>query len=514
MWFIKVGSRVTGPFNEDEMRTKRLCKELAPFHLVSRDSIRWESAAQLIKLLDGAQPEWKQPPPLIPPREINRDSREGMAPISTIQWYYVDASRNQLGPIGQEVLCDLLRSRQIRGQALVCKAGETQWGQARLQPELASAVPKISGKKYAIAAGAIASVVALAAIVMVLPFGSSKKSDGSTPHDAVNWSSSRSKGDLIISSIEDRTKFPHAVGLVVGTYRVPNLDGSLSKREESGTGSVFAITDDGFLLTNRHVAVMGQSEYMKGNLSRQFEEEANKYKEKYLDLKKNRDALATQLSKSDLDGVNAKLNQLATVYETLTKMVAVIQNKSTDIEPKLTVFLNGIPLDAKIIYVSQRFDFAILKVERTVPRPFFALLANNEIEDGTDLTILGYPGIANEARSDADKAMAKMTQTLEIDPVQQRQMMPQLLKPSRTQGIVNRCNEDAMHTWSIEHQVPTYPGNSGSPVFRKDGVVVGIHTAGVPLEGGGAKLNIAYSVAQFRKEIEEFVPSGVVWKTK
>ena len=261
MWFMKVGSRVMGPFDEDEMRSKRLCKELAPFHLVSRDGIRWESAAPLIKLLDGAQPEWKRPRP--PEPDEGRKSGPDFALAPAVQWYYVDASRNQLGPIPQEALRELLQTRRLSGRALACKVGDTQWDQARRYPELASSLPKGLGRPTIIATSAtlcVALVAALVVIIVSLRSSSQGQASGfdftapSGPIERARSGENAATGAAFITSLDskDKRRLEEAVGFVVCGWTVRWKDGDVEEIQLS-SGSCFATTPDGYLVTNKHV---------------------------------------------------------------------------------------------------------------------------------------------------------------------------------------------------------------------------------------------------------------------
>lgn len=54
MWFVRLGGRVTGPFSEDRLRAMLRLNQFSSLHQVSRDKIKWESAAALIQQLNGS----------------------------------------------------------------------------------------------------------------------------------------------------------------------------------------------------------------------------------------------------------------------------------------------------------------------------------------------------------------------------------------------------------------------------------------------------------------------------
>ncbi|MDB5388108.1 MAG: transporter ATP-binding/permease protein [Planctomycetaceae bacterium] len=53
MWFVRLGGRETGPHSEDRLRTMLRLNQFSPLYQVSRDKVRWESAAPLIRQLHG-----------------------------------------------------------------------------------------------------------------------------------------------------------------------------------------------------------------------------------------------------------------------------------------------------------------------------------------------------------------------------------------------------------------------------------------------------------------------------
>ena len=55
-WYMRSGSRITGPFTEEQLRSMRARGELSPIHQISTDRLSWETAASLVKRLDGALP--------------------------------------------------------------------------------------------------------------------------------------------------------------------------------------------------------------------------------------------------------------------------------------------------------------------------------------------------------------------------------------------------------------------------------------------------------------------------
>jgi S1-C subfamily serine protease len=53
-------------------------------------------------------------------------------------------------------------------------------------------------------------------------------------------------------------------------------------------------------------------------------------------------------------------------------------------------------------------------------------------------------------------------------------------------------------------------GNSGGPMFREDGTVVGLVNAYMKVDDN--RQNLAQSIAQFRKDLESHIPSPITWR--
>jgi hypothetical protein len=186
-WYIRSGSRITGPFTEEQLRSMRARGELSPIHQISTDRLSWESAAALVKRLDGAVPPSKagfQPTPaagslfqnLVMGSSSEHPSSSMSGPRaarsdpsgSAQQWYYAGAGGKQSGPIGEATLRELIQTRRLSARAFVCKAGESRWERIGRQPELASFVPPRSGKTVALTAAIVGIGLILALIALYL----------------------------------------------------------------------------------------------------------------------------------------------------------------------------------------------------------------------------------------------------------------------------------------------------------------------------------------------------------
>src|SRR5206468_3376245 len=130
-----------------------------------------------------------------------------------------------------------------------------------------------------------------------------------------------------------------AVGLVVAGFRVVNPDGERGE-VMIGTGSCFAVSPQGDLLTNRHVI------------------------EKTWNW-----ANAPHVRK------------------------AIREQRLVDLEPTVCVFLDGQKYVARILHVSERFDLSILKIDRP-SGPYYRLSRTSDPGRGTAVFTPGYPGVS------------------------------------------------------------------------------------------------------------------------
>jgi S1-C subfamily serine protease len=454
MWFVRSGTRVTGPFTEDELKAMRRRGEFAPTNQVSLDRIRWESAAQLVIALDGNLPEWRKRAPAV----AESSSGSGFQPaVSTAEWYYVGPDRQQKGPVPEAALGEMLHTRQLPGSTLACKAGETRWDRVTRQPDLLRFVPSGSPRILAIA---IPSTLLLGLLACIVLLTARKPGDGPdrNPSDPARSDTLFGAGSsLLISSPKDKRR-SDAVGLVVCCERWKFPDGKIievpNAQEGYSSGTAFAVTADGYMLTNRHVIE---------------------------DRKPP--------SKKVLEKDNTRI--------------------IVDSDYPIYVFMNEIKIEAALVHTSARYDLAILKINRTKPHPFFSLDTRNEFDD-IDVAAIGFPGRASDPRTKEEEELfnRRITKNTKLEEI----MLPRSFMVSVTHGQISRVALDNDRVFVIEHGAKIFHGNSGGPLVADGGQVVGINTWGFSAQSD--TLYAAQSTGQLRKEIEEFIPNGLAWKSR
>jgi S1-C subfamily serine protease len=488
MWFVRVGGRISGPYTEEQLTAMRKRGEFAPLHQISLDRAHWDSAAQLITKLDGEQPVWRV--------EKHRKGNQGTGsagatgaepPAPAAEWYYADASNQKVGPLSEPVMRDLIARRQLKGKTLVCKGGETQWQPVCNRPELSAFLPARSGR-HIVVVGTPAAAALTLCIVLGLTYSARRQRAPQSAAQAAEPAGTQVRPStpgqfndaLLITSLDDEDKLSSAVGLVAICERTVFSNGKTLELLKS-TGSCFAITPDGYLLTNQHVV--------------------SKYVVPHPDTIKLKDGSIINVT----------------------------------VGFPVIVFFKRVRFDAKVVWISKRFDLAILKVDRQRNQPYFALGLYPKVARQTLVTALGYPGVANDPRSRQERAgqEAKFQEALQSaskEVTVETQMLDRTFDFSASRGYVDRMTSDADGGTCLEHGARILHGNSGGPLVRSDGVVVGVNTAGmsesekshavVEIEGKKGviefndqteSIHISYTIPQFRDEITEYVPAGVKW---
>lgn len=497
MWYVRTGTKVTGPFVEEQLRALRKRGQFSPIHQISTDRVRWESSASLVKLLDaqidGTSPQ-SGPLQIGGPRTFQNDQ----LPDPDGAWYYLDADQQRIGPMGLSALKQLLQNGTLSPQTLVCARGDSEWISIDQSPAMDDAAP---GSWGWFIAGFL--VIALASIGIGVTLvvrdlqknkglteevkddgdkGSGDKTGGNkdtgekksnekvkkglTPVEDTKVKEdpdkteskdpdpkdAESKDPLLITSIKDEERVKQAIGLVVCGVRVKLPDGKIVENPTS-TGSCFAISSNGHLLTNRHVV----DDYAPP-------------KDSSIKLKSG-------------------------------ESVPVV------IDQPVIVFFNRIRFEAKVLHIDRTFDLAVLKIERTRPQPYFPISKKNEFPRGGKCFALGFPGVANNARSEEEAALlAAKAKNDRFENI----LLDQNFEYSYQGGEISRVIRDAKKHWSIEHSATIFPGNSGGPLVDDRSIVIGINTQ-LAL-GKTGSLPIAFSTGQFKDLVDEFTGGVANWR--
>ncbi len=263
-------------------------------------------------------------------------------------------------------------------------------------------------------------------------------------------------------------------------------------RTSSGSGSGFFVTDDGYIITNRHVVRPATTSQWKD-----AEENLGDWKQRLADYKvdlkddeerlndarrtidENREYMeSTKASDSEKsryeryvkrymknkerheDNVN-KYRKLERDYRK-KKSDFGFNSSMSNFSKKFTIVLkSGKKLKAKLVKVSKEYDLALLKLDN-YSTPFLTLSSQQYPRQGTRVFAIGSPlGITD----------------------------------SLTAGIVTKSSKDHLFT-----DTQILPGNSGGPLIDADGKVLGVNTAVVAKNQNADGLGLAIYASRIRSE--------------
>jgi S1-C subfamily serine protease len=246
---------------------------------------------------------------------------------------------------------------------------------------------------------------------------------------------------------------PRATGLVVSGATVTNLRSGELFEIPGSSGTCFAVNPQGYLLTNRHVV----EEYVK-------------------------------LTRADV-----KLEEART-------------KSACRIAPNLWVYFAKEKFDAKVIYMSGKYDLAVLKVQRT--GPYFCIASKGEIVQGTHIYAMGFPTASSQPLS-VEGAVQRLTRKLteNVESV----LDEADFRYSITDGIICLLRTELGIEY-VQHSAQISGGNSGGPLIYEDGSAVGVNTL-VSFDqenrNGGVRY-YAVSLRQALDEIKRKVPELII----
>jgi S1-C subfamily serine protease len=449
-WYVRARGRTLGPFSWAQLESLRDRGQLAQFHEVSQDKRSWAHASTLSELFGERSG--------IRPGSDDYALKNAPPPAHAAQVWFYQSAAGAAGPVSAEQITALVRSGQTLADTLIWKQGFASWLPVRDAPEFASLFSpapggaSTQGGTAGIKANATAAaighrsgpsrylVIGAAAVLLIIAAGS-----------VLLLVERYRKGEPILSNVSDSPyikshmskDIPLATGLVVSGATVTNLKSGELVEVPGSRGTCFALSPYGYLLTNRHVV----EEYVK-------------------------------LTRAD-----------ATIEEVQAKT-------SCRIKPNLWVYFAKDKYEAKVVYMSGKYDVAVLKVDRD--GPYFRLNSNPSVLQGTHIYAMGFPAASSEPLS-IEGAIERSTRKLSenVESV----LDDSDFRYSITDGIVSTLRSE-LGTEYIQHSAPISGGNSGGPLIYDDGSVIGINTL-VSFDKGRAGVGVKYYAVSLNQALDE-----------
>ncbi|MFF4779273.1 trypsin-like peptidase domain-containing protein [Microtetraspora fusca] len=279
----------------------------------------------------------------------------------------------------------------------------------------------------------------------------------------------------------------------VDKYLIPAAPNRKVEARVGGMCTGWWVTPDGYMVTGAHCVDMSDDE-----LSQTFAQQAlQKFNEedaqeviKGLENVVADDALieAAQMVYINFNSAHMKLQKLQ-------KSLAVLQSL-----PGGGVDKTAKEVPAELVSVGESYpgkDFALLKVNNQQNLPTVPLGDDSDVQTGDTLYISGFPGLVTN------------TPFFSIE---------SKLDPAMTEGPYNARRTTTEGVPYIQTQAPSYHGNSGGPVFSRDGKVVGMLIAGTVSEGGEASENESFvlpvSIIKEKLNEKNVKPSASLTTTK
>ena len=254
-----------------------------------------------------------------------------------------------------------------------------------------------------------------------------------------------------VTAFNDEARIAKAVGLVVCGAEVITPAGEYSEVPLS-QGSCFSVTEDGYLITNKHVV----EDIHNMRRVRWIQEEARR--------------------------------------------------RRYTIEPQVwVVFGEGRKHRATIEHVSEDHDLAVLKID-TSGLPVFRLHAEQTPARASLVFACGFPAAAQLSLS-ADET-AESLYRAQAKTTIEKQFKLRDFDYVLTSGSVSRVTSEQNGREWVQHDAAIHGGNSGGPLVDENGVVVGINTSKHPSAAG---LSYAIFLPQLREELDEQIP-GLNWQ--
>ncbi|MER5423093.1 serine protease [Streptosporangium roseum] len=246
-----------------------------------------------------------------------------------------------------------------------------------------------------------------------------------------------------------------------GRYFSPGAPERVVEATAGGLCTGWWVTPDGYMVTAAHCVGQEESE-----LAQTFATQAlTKINEK--------DAADLVASLGDIASDDEIVRTAAKIFQVWNADNIKIRNVQSSLSLLQSLPGGGVDKTAKAVPIElvakgtvyPGKDVAILKANGQNNLPTVPLGQDSDVRVGDTLYISGFPGTVTQ------------TSIFNIE---------SKLDPAFTEGPYNASRQTPEGVPYIQTQAPSYPGNSGGPVFSKDGNVIGILVGGLIQQDGGS----------------------------
>ncbi len=471
--YIRIRGRILGPYDREKLRLLTRRGQFGRMHEVSQDGMTWFPASTCAELFGGDRNPSPSAEMGASPQFCDGVGFAGPLPQDSLvrhdrPWAYLQSHSLAIGLAGIAALSLVVAivwivyasqsSRRAAEERAVAekKAGEEKAATEKEAAEEKAAVEQKAAEEKAAAERKVAGEKAAAEKKVAGEKAAAEKK--AAEGKAAEEKAAAENKPATLTSIKDHAGIADAVGKVVIGVSGTDYFGKQSYGR-AGAGSAFAITHDGAMITNKHV-VKPCLEWQRAD------DYKNDLKQKY---------------------------------------------KWTTVDFRIWVFVNRDKYDARIVHVSSKNDYAILRVQRRFSRPFRLKHSAEETMDA-EVRAIGFPEAAAKAFTDRGLLLKDISKRLLRDDIADC-FDHQDLQYTMTAGRISQVAEALKVKW-FQHDAGTAPGSSGGPLVLTDATVLGVNTlvAQDQRDGKsfGAQWHRALLLGQFRDDIDKHV-SGIVW---
>ena len=274
---------------------------------------------------------------------------------------------------------------------------------------------------------------------------------------------------------------------------------------QAGSGSGFIVSDNGFVLTNKHVAAGWQVSYSNVPSNGYLVAENESMGEVFSGLSKERifNPAATPAAERLYSWIPGDGGLL---FE--RNAATIIDGGPHAFDGREDILRVQYPnsrqtIDARLVRTSKEADVALIKIESPTALQPLPIAGDDNVSLGQKVVVIGYPGISQ-------KVINKSVLTTEAGVT--REVIESIPQPTVTDGVIANLGLSGQHVTQGEtvgtvgdaYQLSvtaTGAGNSGGPVLNEFGEVVGLFTYSV--SRGGERVTFAVPVKYGRKLMRE-----------